>query len=727
MIRNRKSLPSARTSKKIKVKNLEKPKPKRIKKSMQANDSTTDDNSTESITDEEYSETNNVFQTPDMEQQDTDDEINDEIDDDDEADKHKRDLEKLKKSDPEFYKFLQENDKKLLDFNLSDEDDKDEGLSETVHEPTENLEVASDESDFEAEDEEEEKEKDCRVITLKLLKIWGSEIHTDKSNKTIIALMQAFHAALHRIANREEDEEPSYFKVEGSAVFNGVIQLCVLELGPATRRFLGLHPGSKQPAHKCKKFIKIKRVLKTYFADILKLLLGVTSSNIQTVLLKHLHYMSALLVSYPNITKQLVKQLIRLWGTADDTVRVLAFFCILRITNNQQVTMLDTVLKSMYMTYVKNCKFVSFKGLSVINFMRRSLVEMYALDTHFSYQHVFLYIRQLAIHLRNAITVNKTENLQSVYNWQFINSLKLWANLLSVTYNKKTIQSLVYPLVQICLGTIKLVPTAQYYPLRFHVVQILMDLGKETGIFIPVLPFLLEILTSYDFNKKHQKVSMKPMHFTCLLRVSKSQLQENGFKDMVIETIYGLLLEYLSNQSYTLGFPDLSLICVIQIKQFIKKCKNPNYTRKLKQLLEKIEQNSQFIERERTKLTINLTDFKQIEGFETQIKNKGTPLSTYFENWNKLRTIKKNKQLTDNEGLADYNLPTIKTVKKNVQKKDGPVDLFPSDSEEEEGNEKRKRGKRGGRKLNKNISNDSNLIVDNGQGDIVEDIEMNDW
>lgn len=58
---------------------------------------------------------------------------------------------------------------------------------------------------------------------------------------------------------------------------------------------------------------------------------------------------------------------------------------------------------------------------------------------------------------------------------------------------------------------------------------------------------------------------MKPMHFTCLLRLSKSQLQENGFKDMVIEMIYGQLLEYLTIQSHSIAFPELSLICTIQV------------------------------------------------------------------------------------------------------------------------------------------------------------------
>ncbi|KAJ8923311.1 hypothetical protein NQ315_001869 [Exocentrus adspersus] len=631
-------------------------------------------------------------------------------DSEDAARKHKRDLEKLKESDPEFYKFLQENDKKLLEFNLSDEEQSDDEDSEAVHKPSSDLEVASDESDFEDGDEKSRGES---VITLKLLKKWQSDIQTDKSNKTIITLTEAFHAALVTIST-QEDEEPSHFKVEGSAVFNGVIQLCVLELGAAIRRFLGLHQGSKQPPHKCKKFMKIKRPLKFYFTDLLKLLLGVTSSNIQTVLLKHLHYMSAMLVSYPNITKSLIKRLITLWGTAEDSVRVVAFFCILRITNTQQSSILDTVLKSMYLTYVKNSKFVSLNGLAAINFMRRSLVEMFALDINVSYQHVFLYIRQLAIHLRTAITANKKENIQAVYNWQFVNSLRLWGNLLTVTYNKTHMQQLVYPFVQICLGTIKLIPTAQYYPLRFHVLQILMDLSRDTGVFIPVLPFLLE-----------------PLHFTCLLRLSKSQLQENGFKDTVIETVYGLLLEYLSANSHSIAFPDLSLLCVIQIKQFLKKCKNSNYNRKLKQVLEKIEQNCEFIEKERAKITFNITDFKQIEGWETQLKNKGTPLTVYFESWNKLRTIKKNKLLTNSDQLGDYKLPTVNKVKKGDKKKsDEKVVLFPSDSEddaEEDARTKPRRGKRGGKRINKRIVDESGPVEDDGQEDIVEDAKLDDW
>lgn len=226
---------------------------------------------------------------------------------------------------------------------------------------------------------------------------------------------------------------------------------------------------------------------------------------------------------------------------------------------------------------------------------------------------------------------------------------------------------------------------------------------------------------------------MKPIQFTCLLRLSKSQLSENSFKDVTIDTVYAQLLEYFSINSQSIAFPDLSIFCVVQLKQFIKKSKNGNYIRKLKQLIEKIQQNSQFIENERKKVTFNLNDLKQIEGWEAQIKSKGTPIDTFFESWNKVRMIKKSKEATNNEEVGEYNLPMIKKVTKEVkEKKEGPVELFPSDSEseQEEGENvvKRKRGKRGGKNVKRKKVVDESGPVDVGdEKDIVEDLKLSDW
>lgn len=140
--------------------------------------------------------------------------------DEDEVEAHKKSLERLKQTDPEFYSFLEENDKKLLRFDVSDEelDDDDEEKEKQTHVPSGELEVASDESDFEAEDGE--KVADKGAITLKLLKKWQNDIREDKTNQTIRNLVHAFHAALKRVSSNEADDEPVHFKVGGKSLMS---------------------------------------------------------------------------------------------------------------------------------------------------------------------------------------------------------------------------------------------------------------------------------------------------------------------------------------------------------------------------------------------------------------------------------------------------------------------------------------------------------------------------
>ena len=57
--------------------------------------------------------------------------------------------------------------------------------------------------------------------------------------------------------------------------------------------------------------------------------------------------------------------------------------------------------------------------------MQNSLVEMYALDENLTYQQAFVYIRQLAIHLRNAITNKKKVSITKKYQkyWNYFSKM----------------------------------------------------------------------------------------------------------------------------------------------------------------------------------------------------------------------------------------------------------------------------------------------------------------
>ena len=118
-----------------------------------------------------------------------------------------------------------------------------------------------------------------------------------------------------------------------------------------------------------------------------------------------------------------------------------------------------------------------------------------------------------------------------------MHSIHLWIQLLSDNQSP-VLEPLIFPLVQLINGTIRLNYTSKYYPLRFHLTRFLIHLSNETGKFIPPLPYYLDILNGQNFAKKGQKLSMKPMDFSCVLRLSKSQMNENGFKDATVEQVY---------------------------------------------------------------------------------------------------------------------------------------------------------------------------------------------
>ncbi len=56
------------------------------------------------------------------------------------------------------------------------------------------------------------------------------------------------------------------------------------------------------------------------------------------------------------------------------------------------------------------------------------------------------------------------------------------------------LRPLVYPLTQVLLGSVRLVPTPRYFPLRLRCIRALLGLGKAVGQFIPLSPLLLEML-----------------------------------------------------------------------------------------------------------------------------------------------------------------------------------------------------------------------------------------
>jgi nucleolar complex protein 2 len=129
------------------------------------------------------------------------------------------------------------------------------------------------------------------------------------------------------------------------------------------------------------------------------------------------------------------------------------------------------------------------------------------------------------------------ESYKAVYNWQFIHCIDFWANVFSTycstardDHESSPLHAMIYPLTQIAIGTIRLIPTAQYFPLRFHVIRSLVSLCNSSNVFIPLAPYIFEVLDSAEIKKKGKTGTLKPLEWDVYIRAPKQFLHTKVYQ-----------------------------------------------------------------------------------------------------------------------------------------------------------------------------------------------------
>jgi len=570
----------------------------------------------------------------------------------------KLEMEDLAKTDPEFHEYLQKNDDELLQFQEGEEEEELDGEEENMQE----------EMDIDTARDEPKGEKDLvKVVNTKLLATYERGAFQSRGLKALKRMVSVYRAACH-MADTEDKSVASKVKyqIESTTVFNRVVAVCMTRCHEEFHYHL---LGDNAPTSKknddedrdeemeenieqsdINKPIKPQQLVKSpkwedlqsSITSFMKATMYLISESKETKLINfvlkslqhYIQYMSAL----PKLEKIMLKSLVSLWSSTTDAspqeyqpVRLNAFLRIRQMTMTQPFPFIEHCLKACYLAYAKCAKFGNAARASsvlpTLAFMGNCVVELYSLDYASSYQHAFVYIRQLALHLRTAMQKKTPETFRVVYCWQYIHCLKLWTAVLSSCCTSEGVgddetqllRSLVYPLVEVITGVIKLVPTARHLPLRLHCVRYLQQLAAATESYIPTTSILLDALDLKEMTMPPKRIKsrgkdVRGLNLSFLLKLPKENtLRSSEQLDACLNDIFLLFNREVDLYRYSAGFPEFAVRICQKLRKFLKEMKNGKYRAYAKGCIELSGKYSKAALSARSKLQEAPKDIKRLE------------------------------------------------------------------------------------------------------------------
>ncbi|KAJ5970159.1 uncharacterized protein N7479_000077 [Penicillium vulpinum] len=575
---------------------------------------------------------------------------NDDADSVDAYDEHKDQLESLKEKDPEFYKYLKENDSELLDFgdqgDLSEVDALSEGEEPEDEEPAKKKKRKSKKEEEEPEDE---------TLTIAMVKKWQTLMEEQNSIRAMRQAVLAFRAAAY--VNDPDAPEQKY-TISDKNVYHQVLITALNTIPKVLAHHLPVKEsasGKIRVSLETKKFKTLTPLIKSHTASVHQLLLNLSDASTLKLTLASIEPMLPYLLQFRKVLKTLVKIVVGIWSdvsTADAT-RITGFLILRRLMVLGDAGIKESVLKATYEGVVKGSRNTTVHTLAGVNLMKNSAAEIWGIDQNVSYTAGFSFIRQLAMHLRKSITNTSKESYKTIYNWQYVHSLDFWSRVLSQHCDglveaqvgkQSALRPLIYPVVQITLGAMRLIPTATYFPLRFQLTRSLLRISRATGTYIPLSASLLEVLTSAEMRKHPKSSTLKPLDFNTAIRAPKSYLRSRTYQDGVGEQVAELLSEFFVLWSKHIAFPELSVPVVVSLKRWLKQVsarsggnKNAKVNQMIMLLVQKVEANARWIEERRMNVSYAPRNRSNVDSFLKDVDWESTPVGAFVKTQRKLR------------------------------------------------------------------------------------------
>lgn len=560
----------------------------------------------------------------------------------------KQAMDDLAQKDPEFYKFLQENDPEALEFEDADLAEVDE-LS-AGEEEDEQPKKKRKKDKKKGGDEDDEAAVD-NELTRTMVARWKASLSERQSLRAARQVVLAFRSAAHLNEDDEDEQKKQRYTISDPEVFHDLLMVALKQIPEVFQHHVPIKESANGKVHvptDSKKFKTLSMLLRSYISSTLHVLSTLADDGTLKLTLSAITPLVPYLLGFRKLLKVVIKTVVGFWSqtTSSETTRITAFLVLRRLVVVGDKGIREAVLKATYQGLLSGSRVTNINTIQGINLMKNSAAELWGIDQGIGYTTAFSFIRQLAIHLRNSIVHNKNDAYRAIYNWQYVHSLDFWSCVLSEHCNslkeaeagkESQLKLLIYPLVQVTLGAMRLIPTATFFPLRFHMIRSLLRISRSTGTYIPLASALLEVLNSAEMRKPPKAATLKALDFHVAYKAPKSYLRTRVYQDGVGEQVVELFGEYFVLWAKNIAFPEFALPVVVMLKRWLKQAaqKGPsgNGNGKLRSalavLVQKLEANAKFIEGKRAKVDFAPRDRSQVDAFLSDLDWEKTPVGAY--------------------------------------------------------------------------------------------------
>ncbi|KAG5507691.1 hypothetical protein JKF63_06640 [Porcisia hertigi] len=546
---------------------------------------------------------------------------------------HMDQLERLKDTDPEFYSYLEEEDPTLLQFGKGDIDvveGSDGSDAETEVDEEENRGSESGENSEREGGGDEGGDvaapRRGRVTREELTQLTSAGCAVELCVDVFVSAVRelGYEVKEHpRPQSTRKFEEPSLVKEALVSVAQHVgKQLSTLITGKGSFK-----------SHKTR--MVVKRLLMALSSVIGE---GQSDPVLSSRLLHAIVPFVPLLHYVRGVTKAVLKASLHLCAASEEAVRVAAYVVVRSVATRAAGTRSmyqSTAFKGIFLTLIRTAHQYNIHNQATVAFLMNCVVDLYGTDIEAAYQHTFVYLRQLAIYLRAALQQQTQSNVRAVVNWQYLNALRTWGAVVSTYAEPNQLGPLIHPVVQIATALMDLFSSPRMFPMHLQIIEVLNHISSRAdGLYIPVAPYLLRILTSPSVALSHApnggSSSTDTVDLVFTIRVKKSQARSGLYhRDIWSEGLY-LLTEHLATHSHTVGFPESFWAVESTLRKLKTQVRVPMVHALISNLLRHIQTTSQKIKAKRDNANFGPCDLAAVKQFEDELKQQGSALASYY-------------------------------------------------------------------------------------------------